>query len=895
MRSIGLRQQLLLFALLPLFVVCAGTGLFVLYSYHTEVEILQERQALRTARMLARLAAPALITDDRGKLQELLDSAIDQNICGAQLLSTDYTPIISSGKLEPHEANQASLRWHGGGLSARHPVYRYSHTNLPPTSDIAPPMLGWIIVHSDQKSLTQYRYETITASLLWILIALLGVSFLGGNISKILKRRMTQLRTTISSLDSHDWSTRLPQSDNPDWQSLSSALNDLAQRTQQRLRLMQNQIEHSDHDLQNTLESLEISNIELELARKEAVSASQSKSDFLANTSHEVRTPLTGILGFCKVLLQSETHPRKRDYLETIQRSAEHLLGILNDVLDLSKIEAGKFSLDHKPYNLLRVVEESVCLFSHQAADKGIELIIEAIEPLPAEVCGDGARLKQLIANLVSNAVKFTEHGQVLVRMSVKKLDGLLSELSLEVADTGIGIEAKEQSQLFKAFQQLDSSTTRAQGGTGLGLAIVRNLLIQMHGAIDLDSSYREGTRFRISLPLEVVQNSRDRYQEATLYKTALLWERNPDSRRALTHRLQKHGIVVTHIETLDELTHLMPLRPDCKLLLSLRDESELTTIEPVLPPSRTSILLPTLRNVLTRSDHDFVQKPVTESQLIAQFRSPNIVRDTLDTRPVLAQTMASTLIVDDNANNRLLLKVLLDHSGAPGKLCSSGADAVSCCSSHHYPLILLDLQMPGMDGAEVAAAIRRSALNAHSHIVAMTAHGSCDSVPPEQLIHFDDFLAKPINLDTLQKLLRFCRPDSSHTLHPDELKPININDCLHKSEQRPELALQLLAKFIDGLPECESQWRTATTQRDIDSIRSLAHQLQGACAYVGAPPLSMALTKLQASLHESGSWNDALATSAHTVISEIRKLIHWDEEHEIAVMFEGGAAMTPI
>lgn len=887
MRSIGIRQQLLLFALVPLIVVIAGSGLTALYNYHVEVDVLQERQALRTARVLARLTAPALIAGNTAGLQQLFDSAIDQDICGIKLLSTDHKLITSSGKVSSGSDRQQPVWWHDGTLSARWPIYRYNHTNDPLPEGSAEPLLGWVIVNSNQKSVTQYRYETITASLIWILLALLIVSFLGSNISKKLDQRIHQLRTTLSRLDSHEWSTRLKPSDNPDWQRLTTVINDLSHRAQQQVRHLQNQVDHSHQDLQHTLESLEISNIELELARKEALSASQSKSDFLANTSHEVRTPLTGILGFCKVLLRSEQNPRKREYLETIRRSAEHLLGILNDVLDLSKIEAGKFSLDHRPFDLLPVVEESVCLFSHQAADNDIELIIEAIEPLPAQIIGDGARLKQLIANLVSNAVKFTERGQVLVRLNSKPAGENQLELNIDVNDTGIGIDSSEQHQLFKAFQQLDSSPTRAQGGTGLGLAIVRNLVKQMGGTISLSSKKHQGTNFSVTLPLQCVTEPAPATRRKLNHSKALLWERNPDSRRALSHRLQAHGIEVEHIETANNLPCIPAVPDNGKLILSLRNETELREIEGTLPAGRTSILLPSLSEVLTRTDFDFVQKPVADSLLLAQFLATgNAAPRHRNTESGKASDRLNVLVVDDNANNRLLLNVLLDDLGAVSELYSNGPDALLSCEEKYYPLIILDLQMPGMSGADVAGAIRATRLNSKSHIVALTAHGSPDAFDAHTLNHFDDFLTKPVNPETLRSLLVYCSQKCQSAWPPLDQKAVCLAECLRKSDHRPALAQRLLAKFLDGLVNDRQEWLESKQTCDPEVIRNLTHQLQGACAYVGTPGLATAVASLQTALSSGPSWS-ILVAETENVVAEIERLIDWHKDHDLDALFE--------
>ncbi|MBB3046006.1 two-component system sensor histidine kinase BarA [Litorivivens lipolytica] len=834
MPKLAIRQQIMVLAILPFLLVAGGTGLFLLKSYLTEVHHLDETLAERSARLLARHAAAALRQGDSEGLDDLLASSFDRQTVGAGLLDMDGNWLGQRGApIKPNLSlpfERGSPVWHEQQLTAYWPVYRYDHTDLSPTSGTEPAQLGWAVITSSHNHFLQARYGVIALSLVWLLLSLLLVVYLGGRLTRNFDNSIKQTHQLLSNLDQHDWSTRLPHSKNRDWQLLFSAINELAHRTQQHLRQLKNEVEHSNQDLQRTLESLEISNMELALAREEALSASQSKSEFLANTSHEVRTPLTGILGFCNVLLQSETNPRRREYIDTIKHSAEHLLRVLNDILDLSKIEAGKFSLQYQPFDLLPVIEESASLFSQQAADKGIELIVDAEEPLPLRVMGDSARLKQLLTNLISNAVKFTDAGQVLIHLRAEETESGL--ISLSVIDTGIGISSPEQSKLFQAFQQLDGTDTRQHGGTGLGLAVVKRLTDLMGGSIQVNSELGRGAHFEVRLPL-TPETTKALPVEAKGI-TVHIWEENPDARRALRRRLRAHAY---EVESHGQLEELLAITGSGNTLIAgfasqhsfSAAEAQLTAHPDVI------ILLPSLAGVLARQDHVFLQKPLSERKLLEALQG----RDER-AGPQPAPT-SSVLVVDDNDSNRLLLSALLEELGTNGTLCASGREAVALCEHQSYPLIILDLQMPDMNGTETARAIRQCALNKNSYLVALSAHLP-DESESAALALFDRVLLKPMTLTTLAQLLQ---------AHSDGEAVVSQALCIERANHQPELAKVLLKRFLFSLEATREEWKSAVSERDSEAVRSLTHQLLGACRYVGVPALELQMETIQSEINE--------------------------------------------
>ncbi len=855
MPKLAIRQQIMVLAILPFLLVAGGTGLFLLNSYLTEVHHLDETMAQRSARLLSRHLAASL-RQGTDAVDAILASSLDKEVLGVGLLGLDGEWLATQGQPKKPDSDPAPGNkpvWQASELTVSWPVYRYDHTALSPLHGAESAQLGWAVVTTSHNHFLQARYLVIAINLLWLLLMLLLVVYLGGRLIRNIDISVKQMRSLISKLDQHDWSTRLPHSKNPDWQFLFGAINDLAHRTQQHLRQLQNDVEHSHQDLQKTLESLEITNMELALAREEALTASQSKSEFLANTSHEVRTPLTGILGFCHVLLESESNPRRREFVETIKISAEHLLRVLDDILDLSKIEAGKFSLRLQPFALLPVIEESAALFAQQAADKGLELIVDAVEPLPASVSGDSARLKQLATNLISNAVKFTDSGQVLITLSAENHSADTSDICLSISDTGIGISQREQAKLFQAFQQLDGTDTRKHGGSGLGLAVVKRLVDLMGGSIQISSEPGRGTRFDIHLPLpsEPPPKPVERKNQIVHF-----WDDNPDVRRALRRRLQANGFQSQAHDTLSQL--LAAASPGIYLIAGFPNQSSFQHAEPQLSGySELIILLPSLAGVLARQDFIFLQKPLAEHKLLQALAGEDRRAGTP------AVHASSVLVVDDNQSNRLLLSALLDELKAKGTLCASGRDAVALCQQHTYPLIILDLQMPDMNGEETARAIRETPLNRHSRIVALTAHLPDDSRKTSPL--FDELMLKPMTLAALSQLLMATAP-------PDGA--INTALGLKRANNNPQLAQLLTERFLLSLEETREEWRAAISDRDTQAIASLAHQLAGACRYVGTPALEHALEGLQAQLE--GAKFEEISTLAENCLRCMDDLLNW-------------------
>jgi len=723
--------------------------------------------------------------------------------------------------------------------------------------------LGYVAIELDLQSVRLQQYKEVFVSTLLLLFCLCIAMMFAYRLMRDVTGPIRNMVSTVDRIRRGQLDSRVEGYMLGELDMLKNGINAMAMSLTAYHEEMQQNIDQATSDLRETLEQMEIQNVELDLAKRRAQEAARIKSEFLANMSHELRTPLNGVIGFTRQTLKTPLTSTQRDYLHTIERSANNLLSIINDVLDFSKLEAGKLVLESIPFPLRATLDETLVLLVPSAHDKGLELTINVQSEVPDNVIGDPLRLQQILTNLIGNAVKFTERGNIDIRVEKRGISNSSVEIEVQVHDTGIGIAEKQQSQLFQAFRQADASISRRHGGTGLGLVITQKLVKEMGGTIAFHSRLGQGSTFwfHISLALNPNAASDPRALDGLRGKRIAYVEANPAAAQATLDILSSMPLKVSYSLTFEGITEAhydmllvgLPVNLSTDNMLSQAFINSLTTRADSVILALPSQMLLQAELLKTRGIAACLSKPVTRTRLLPVLLDLHARK--LYDLPSRARLPLSVMAVDDNPANLKLIGALLEEQVENIVLCDSGEKAIAVAREQALDIILMDIQMPEIDGIRASEQIRELPQHTNTPIIAVTAHAIDGE--REHLIKagMNDYLAKPIDEVKLSHLLARYSPTlpASAPETPGISPSLDWQLALRQAANKPDLARDLLRMLLDFLPEVREKVEQSLAENRQNGLREIIHKLHGSASYSGVPRMKQLCLQIEHNLRLDG------------------------------------------
>ena len=727
----------------------------------------------------------------------------------------------------------------------------------------------WLVIELDNQPLAISQYRVfivlITTGLLTLLLLLLCLNFYSRRwIAPMYEIRMQLQRLNADTLDQH-----MVINSTGELRLLQRDIANVVKRLHFSFLELKEHTEQTEDDLRRTLDTLEVQNITYKQARDQAISSNQAKSVFLANISHELRTPLNSIDGFIHLLLRQDNLSNDQSlYLQTIRKSSAHLLALINDVLDFSKIDAGKLELDKASFDLEEAIFDVMDMLSPLAAQKHINMSFYFADNVPPQVIGDALRFKQILTNLISNAIKFTPDGEIIVRARMEHDDIGQCHLHFSVQDSGIGLSGTDRKRLFESFSQGDASVTRQFGGTGLGLAISKQLVSLMHGQIGFEDNQErapteKGSTFWFTAQFEVDEEEIIHPQYPELKVISYL--AHPATANVLRHYLENYQ--VEHVESasiLDLFSRLNSSDIDIDNTWLIVDHS-----------GDTQALLREIRgryqghiaiygyqmsldlNMLNEYKARPLYQPLSRSSLIQLLENKPIFE--AEKHDDFKALDLNILAVDDHLPNLIVLEALLGDINVKTTKAQSGQEALQIIQdriqqgAEPFDLIFMDIQMPVMSGIDTTRAIRSVESTIEGMkipIIALTAHALADEKEKLLKVGMDDYVTKPIQMDQIIQILthwtsdNFVKPSKSQekTIRLDTLDP-NILDwkqCIQLAANKEDLAQDLLKMLVDSFPTELNEIEQLIEMEDYPQLEHVLHRLYGATRYVGTPQLQV-------------------------------------------------------
>ncbi|RDH84437.1 MAG: hypothetical protein DIZ80_02870 [endosymbiont of Galathealinum brachiosum] len=876
MRNWGINKRVMFLALLPTLLITVSLASYFSFNRYAYIEESLHIKGQLIADNLSPASEYGVFAGNLEILENLINNTLQESDVTNITISNRYNEVLISRtrKITPPETILPVF------ISPREFTYTASivgsDVNLSDYNELftedeseatAPNNLGYVHVTLSDQSTQVQQVDSLIKGFLITFSGLFITVFLAISISRSVVSPIQRLTDAVKKIGQGELNTRIKIDTGGEIGSLEEGVNKMASEMQLIRSDLQSQVNNATADLKKTLEELEIQNIEIDLARNQALSASKIKSEFLANMSHEIRTPMNGVIGFTELLGKTSLSDEQDDYVNTIRSSASNLLTIINDILDFSKIESGKLNIENINFSLDDVMDEIITMFAPMAYQKNVELIYHPSVKLPETILGDPSRIRQILINLISNAVKFTQNGHVIIRVLVETQPNENELIRFTVTDTGMGMDDLSKQRLFTAFTQGDTSISRNFGGTGLGLVISRKLAELMNGEIGFESNLNKGSSFWFTVPLSSNPQRSSSTEESTRLKV-ILFESVDQNRIASRSLLNSMGIDTIETGRLDKLPQLVDADTEHELAgivagisrVNIKNNFMLGNLANAL--QSTGLPYITLASIFDVNDAQDLtsaglkniiyrcsRTSLLKNQIFTSFSSDK--EDTIMPSEKISEAIdkkqlshIKVLLVDDNKINLKLAKTLLVMHGIQVITAEDGQEAVEQASRQHFHLIFMDLHMPKLNGFSAAKYIRNTDNPCkETTIVALTAN----AMPEEQLQVFDsgmnDILLKPITEQQLFDVFsRWVNTEKHEEKATDT--PVITDDIFDKqlgiqlAGGNEQLADELFPMLISELPIHRENLLAARQNNDTDDLKKHIHKLHGGTKYCGVPAL---------------------------------------------------------